>query len=209
MPRFGERTAMDSRLHRRALLLSYFTVCYNVIEGFVSILAGALAGSIALVGFGLDSVVESLSGGVMIWRFLLHGRVSEKEEERIEDRATSLVGYTFLVLGGYVLYESLLKLLRHETPEPSLLGIAIAVVSLVVMPGLALAKHRTARAIGSRSLAADSKETLACAWLSVGLLVGLGLNYRWGIWWADPAVGLLVVAFLFREGYETLGEHDE
>ena len=206
--RKGLTAAVDPALHRRALSLSYFTVGYNVVEGLVSILAGALAGSIALVGFGLDSFVESLSGGVMIWRFRLHGRVSEKEEERVEGRATRLVGYTFLILGSYVLYESGSKLLRHEMPEPSLFGMLIAVVSLIVMPGLALAKHRTGQAISSRSLMADSKETVACAWLSLALLVGLGLNYLLGLWWADPLAGLLIVVFLFREGYETLTEEE-
>lgn len=199
---------MDSTLHRRALALSYFTVGYNVVEGLVSILAGVLAGSIALIGFGLDSFVESLSGGVMVWRFRMHGRVSEEEEERIEARATKLVGYTFVLLGCYVLYESGSKLLRQEMPAPSLLGIIIAVVSLIVMPGLSLLKLRTGQAVGSRSLIADSRETLACAWLSVGLLVGLGLNYLFRLWWADPVAALLIVAFLFREGYETLTEEE-
>jgi len=201
--------ANDPRLHRKALLLSYFTVVYNVIEGLVCILAGALAGSIALIGFGLDSAIESLSGGVMIWRFSLHGRVSEEEEERIENRAAKLVGYTFFILGLYVLYGSAERLIRAEEPEPSLLGIIIAAVSLVVMPALAKAKYRTGEALGSRGLMADSKETLACAWLSAALLIGLGLNYWIGLWWADPVTGLIVVIFLFREGYETLFEDED
>jgi len=185
------------------------TVAYNVLEGLVSILAGVMAGSIALIGFGLDSAVESLSGGIMIWRFRLHGRVSAEREEQLEQRAARLVGITFFILGLYVLYESAEGLLKREAPDPSLMGIIIAAVSLIIMPWLAVTKRRVGQAIGSRSLMADAKETLACAWLSAALLVGLGLNSLFGLWWADPAAGLIVAGFLFREGYETLFEDDE
>jgi len=113
---------MSSPLHKKALLLSYFTVGYNIIEGIVSIFAGVLAGSIALIGFGLDSFVESLSGGVMIWRFRKHGQMSEEEEERIEAKAVRLIAYTFFILGAYVLYESVKKLYLQEMPDPSLFG---------------------------------------------------------------------------------------
>ncbi|MGB2698332.1 MAG: cation diffusion facilitator family transporter [Candidatus Zixiibacteriota bacterium] len=199
---------MDSRLHKKALLFSYFTVAYNILEGVVSILAGILAGSIALVGFGLDSFVESLSGGVMIWRFKQHGKISEEEEEKVEKRAVKLVGYTFFVLGVYVLYESVKKLYFGEIPNPSLLGIIIAIISLIVMPVLFYMKYQTGKAIKSRSLIADSKETLACMFLSGALLIGLGLNYLFGLWQADPIVGLVIVVFLFKEGYETLKEEE-
>ncbi len=111
------------KLSRKALLLSYFTVGYNMVEGVASIVAGALAGSIALIGFGLDSFLESLSGGVMIWRFRKHGKLSEEEEENIERKATRLVGYTFFILAIYVLYESINKLVVQETPNPSMFGI--------------------------------------------------------------------------------------
>ncbi len=193
-------------LHRRALFLSYFTVGYNFLEGLVSIFAGVLAGSIALVGFGLDSFIESLSGGVMIWRFSKHGKVSEEEEAKIEAKATKLVALAFFVLGAYVLYESCEKLYLREIPEPSMLGIIIAIVSLVVMPILFYLKYKTGKAIGSRSLLGDSKQTLACVFLSVSLLVGLGLNYLYGLWWADPLVGVIIVVFLVWEGYSTLKE---
>jgi cation diffusion facilitator family transporter len=199
---------MDSELHKKALFLSYFTVGYNILEGVVSILAGVLAGSIALVGFGLDSFVESLSGGVMIWRFTQHGKISEEEEERIEKKAVKLVGYTFFILGAYVLYESVKKLYFREIPDPSLLGIIIAIISLIVMPVLFLMKYRTGKAIGSRSLVADSKETLACMFLSGALLIGLGLNYLFRLWQADPIAGLVIVGFLFKEGYTTLKEEE-
>lgn len=194
----------DSNFYRKALFLAYFTVGYNIAEGIVSIAAGAAAGSIALIGFGLDSFVESLSGCVMIWRLRKHGTMDEEEEERVEARATRLIGYTFLVLGAYVLYESAKKLYFREVPDPSLLGIIIAVVSLIVMPALFAMKYRIGVRIGSTSLVADSKETLACSFLSAALLIGLGLNYLYGAWWADPAVGLLIVFFLAREGREIL-----
>lgn len=188
-------------LTRRALALSIFTVAYNLAEGVVSILLGLAARSAALIGFGLDSFVESLSGGIMVWRFSRRD-LSEEDEERIEQRAVKLVGVTFLLLGAYVLYESAEKLYRQEAPEASLGGIILAIVSLVIMPWLARAKRRTGEALGSASLLGDAKETLACAWLSVALLLGLGLNALLGWWWADPVAGLIIVIFLFREGLE-------
>ena len=199
---------MDSNLHKKALSLSYFTVGYNIIEGVVSIFAGFLAGSIALVGFGLDSFVESLSGGVMIWRFRKHGKISEDEEEKVEKKAARFVAYTFFILGAYVLYESIKKLILHQTPERSLFGIIIALVSMIAMPILYYMKFKTGKSIGSRSLVADSKQTLACMFLSVALLIGLGLNYLFGLWQADPIVGLVIVIFLIKEGYETLKEEE-
>ena len=195
---------MDSRLHRRALSLSYFTVGYNISEGIVSILAGLLADSIALVGFGLDSFVESLSGCVMVWRLRKHGKVSEEEEEKIEKKAVRFVSYTFFILGAYVLYESLEKLYAREIPRPSLLGITVAIVSIIVMPILFYVKYQTGKSIGSKSMIADSKETLACVFLSGALLMGLGLNYVYGLWQADPIVGLVIVFYLGKEGYSTL-----
>jgi len=196
-------------LHKKALYLSIFTVAYNFLEGIVSIAAGAAAGSIALIGFGLDSFVESLSGGVMIWRFGGRGELSKEEEERREARALKLVGYTFFVLGAYVAYECLKKLILREPSEPSIIGIIIAVVSLIVMPVVFYMKYKLGKSVGSRGLVADSKQTLACCYLSLSLLAGLGLNYLYGIWWADPAAGLVIVAFLFKEGLEAVrGEHD-
>lgn len=192
----------EAQLHTRALRLSWFTVVYNVLEGLVSVAAGMLAGSVALVGFGLDSFVESLSGGIMIWRF---GGPGGHAADR-EKRAIRLVGYTFWVLGAYVLYESADKLLRGERPEATTLGIAIPVVSLLVMPALYVAKRRTAERLGSRSLAADSRQTLACMGMSVAVLAGLVLNRFFGLWQADPLIGLLIAGLLFREGRETIQE---
>jgi divalent metal cation (Fe/Co/Zn/Cd) transporter len=196
----------NNSLHRRALLLSYFTVGYNVLEGAVSLVAGHLAGSIALVGFGLDSLVESLSGGVMIWRFTRQAELSSDEEAARERKAVKIIGYTFLVLGAYVLYESLEKLYFREIPAPSILGMIIALISLIVMPALFGLKYRTGKSMNSRSLMADARQTLACAFLSLALLVGLGLNYLFGLWQADPLIGLVIVVFLVKEGWTTLRE---
>ncbi len=195
---------MRKDLQKKALWLSYLTVAYNIIEGLISILAGWLAGSIALLGFGLDSLVESFSGSVMIWRFRHHANLTKEEEERLEKRAIRLVGYTFFILAAYVLYESVKKLLFQEVPAPSLLGIIVAFVSLIVMPGLFYSKYKTGKSLGSASLMADSRQTLACVMLSLALLIGLGLNYLYGIWQADPIIGLLIAAVLLREGYEDL-----
>lgn len=197
---------MTNGLYRKALYLEYFTVGYNVLEGAFSVLVGYLAGSIALVGFGLDSAVESASGAVLIWRLTQHGRVSKEEEERVERTAVKLVGASFFLLGTYVLYESVKKLYFQEHPEPTLLGIAIAVSSMIIMPLLSYSKKKTARQIKSRSLEADSKQTLICSLLSVALLFGLGLNYLFGLWWADPVSALVIVFFIFREGVEAFGE---
>ncbi|WP_287153768.1 cation transporter [Candidatus Solincola tengchongensis] len=197
------------RLYRRGLRLEYFTLAYNLLEAAASIGFGLRAGSIALVGFGLDSVVESLSGLVLVWRLRMHGKVSGEEEQRVEKRAMRLVAVTFLVLGVYILYECLDKLIGREVPEPSLPGMVISALSLVVMPFLARWKRLTGERLGSRALVADSRETLACAFLSLSLFVGLGSNYLFGFWQADPIVGLAIAAFLFREGAEVWGEAGE
>ena len=202
----GELIKDTKNLHKRALYLSLFTVAYNFLEGIITVFAGYMSGSIALLGFGLDSFVESLSGGVMIWRFEKHGKISEDEEKRVEAKASKFVAYSLLILGTYVLFESVKKFILREHPEPSLIGIIIAIASIIVMPILFYLKYMTGKSIGSRSLVADSKQTLACLYLSFALLVGLGLNYRFGFWWSDPAAGLFIVAFLFKEGYEVLGE---
>ena len=160
------------RLYNKGLRLEYFTVSYNTIEALVSIIFGTVAGSIALVGFGLDSIVESLSGLVLIWRLKQHGKISAAAEERLEKRATRFVAITFFILGAYVLFESVKDLLVREIPEPSLPGIIIACVSIVAMPLLTWQKYKTGKQIKSRALVADSKETLACAFLSVALLLG-------------------------------------
>lgn len=192
-----------AQLVKKGLILEYFTVGYNIIEAVLSILFGRMAHSIALVAFGLDSIVESLSGCVLIWRLRLHGKISEEEEERVERKAMRFVAITFFVLGLYVLYQSVKKLVLKEIPDPSLPGIIIALVSMIIMPVLSLLKHRTGKQIESSALIADAKETLACSFLSIALLLGLGLNYLFGWWFADAVTGLVIVVFLFREGRES------
>ncbi|MFE3845690.1 cation diffusion facilitator family transporter [Thermoplasmatota archaeon] len=191
-------------LHTKALRLSYFTVGYNIIECIISLFAGFLAGSTALMGFGSDSLVESLSGTIMIWRFRKHGTISKEKEDEIEKKATFFVGITFFIFGIYILFESIRKLILIEKPEPSIVGIIIAIASIIVMPILFYVKHKTGKSIGSKSLIADSKQTLACVFMSVSLLIGLSLNYLFGFWQADPIVGLIIVIFLFKEGYEII-----
>ncbi|MCK4941050.1 cation transporter [candidate division WOR-3 bacterium] len=194
------------KLYRKALWLEYFTVGYNLLEAFAAILFGSVANSIALIGFGLDSIVESLSGMVLIWRLRQHGKISAEQEAKIEKRAQRFVAITFFILGAYVLYESIDKLVGQEIPQPSLPGIILAVVSLIIMPILMIQKYRTGESINSKALIADSKETLACAFLSVALLIGLGCNYLFGFWQADPIVGMIIVIFLVREGIENWQE---
>jgi len=190
---------MESKLYIRALNLSYFTIIYNISEGILSIIAGFLAGSISLIGFGLDSAVESFSAFIVLWRFKKHGKVSEYEEEEIEKKAIKYIGYAFFILAIYILYESLKKLDTAEISEPSLFGIIIAIVSIIIMPLLFYIKYQTGKEINSNTLVADSKQTLACAFLSVALLFGLLMNYIYGLWQADPLIGILIAIYLFTE----------
>jgi divalent metal cation (Fe/Co/Zn/Cd) transporter len=187
----------------RALALSYATVGYNLLEGLVSVGFAFAAGSPALLGFGVDSFVESLSGMIMIWRF------SEmRDDERREQLAIRLVGISLIMLAAYVAYDATAALYYGDAPTPTIAGLVIAVLSLVVMPTLYVLKRKTARAMHSRSLSADAKQTLACIMLSVALLIGTGLHYTVGWWQADPLAGLLIAAYLIREGYEAFTEQE-
>ena len=204
----AKRTDTD-RLYQKGLHLEYFTIGYNILEAAASIIFGSIANSIALIAFGLDSIVESLSGLVLIWRLRQHGHLSEADEERLEGRATRLVAATFFILGAYVLFQSARNLVLADIPDPSIPGIIIATASIIAMPLLTWQKYRVGKQINSRALIADSKETLACAFLSVALLVGLGANQLFGFWQADPIVGLIIAVFLFREGWEGWQESGE
>jgi divalent metal cation (Fe/Co/Zn/Cd) transporter len=197
-------------LLRRAVRLEVFTVGYNVVEGVIAIAAGLVASSIALVGFGLDSGIETLAAVVVLRRMLLEARGGDPETlEKEERRAARLVGATLFALCAYVLFESISTLARQEPPRESLVGIVLAAVSLLIMPLLALAKRRTGEALGSRALIADAAETVACAYLSFTLLLGLGLNAALGWWWADPVAALVMIPFIFREAREAWeGEED-
>jgi divalent metal cation (Fe/Co/Zn/Cd) transporter len=147
---------MESKLNKRALNLSYFTIIYNIVEGVLSIFAGLMAGSTSLLGFGLDSVIESFSGTVILWRFRKGQLTPEDDLEKIEKKALKYIGFTFLILGFYVLYESASKIYTGEIPNPSFLGILIAIASIIVMPILFYMKYNTGKLLNSKSLIADS-----------------------------------------------------
>lgn len=197
--------APRAALLQTGVRLEWFTIGWNSVEAVVAIGAGFLAGSIALVGFGLDSVIETAAGLMVLWRFLREaGGAQDAQVEGAERVALRFVGLTFLALGVYVLYESAGKLWRQEAPAESWIGIGLAVCSGIVMPFLAVRKRAVARALGSRALAADAVETLVCAYLSVTLLVGLGLNALAGWWWADPLAALAMLPLIFKEGFEAL-----
>jgi divalent metal cation (Fe/Co/Zn/Cd) transporter len=201
-----------SGLLRRGLRLEYLTVGWNIAEGLIAVGAGFAAGSIALIGFGVDSFVETISGLVLIWRLSAEarGHLDEDAVERVERRAEHLVGVAFLLLAAYVAFEAVRSLLVQEAPDASPVGIVLTAVSIAVMLWLARAKRRTGEALGSRALIADAQQTHACWYLSVVTLTGLGLNGALGWWWADPVAALGIVALLVREGVEALrGEEDD
>jgi divalent metal cation (Fe/Co/Zn/Cd) transporter len=193
-----EITSPQSPLSR-ARLLEYLTVGWNAVEAAVAITAGSLAGSTSLVGFGLDSIIESLSGGVLLWR-LRDGDIGEERERR----AQKLVGLSFFVLAAYVAYESAESLIQREPAAVSPVGIALAVASIIVMPILARKKRAVSRELGSMAMESDSRQTDLCAYLSVVLLAGLGLNALFGWWWADPAAALGMVVIMISEGIRAL-----
>lgn len=193
-------------LIKKALKIEWFLISYNVLEGFVSILAGIFAGSIALVGFGLDSIIEVSSAAILVWRLSHKGSLEEESEK--EKKALFFVGITFFLLAAYVGYESVLKLWHGDKPHESLPGVIIAVLSILIMPSLGFAKRKIARQIGSKALEADAKETIICAYLSGVLLAGLVLNWLFGWWWADPVAGLAMIYFLVKEGREAISGDD-
>lgn len=189
-------------LIRRGERLEYFTVVWNSIEALVSIIAGLVAGSVSLVGFGLDSIIEVISGAVLLWR--LHHDPNPARRERAERVTLKVVGWCFIALALYVIYESSSALIRYEAPERSIPGIIVAAVSVVVMPILAKAKRRISVGIGSGAMKADSRQTDFCGYLSVILLGGLLLNALFGLWWADPVAGLVMAPIIAKEGIEGL-----
>lgn len=183
---------------RRGELLEYATILWNSAEGIIAIAAGALAGSVALVGFGLDSFIEVSSGVALLWR-LRHDH-NEARRERVEQITLRIVGWCFLALAAYVAWDSASLLLRREAPDESLTGIVLAAVSLAVMPVLAHAKRRVSAQLNSAAMAADARQTDFCMYLSAILLVGLGLNAILGWWWADPVAGLVMAPIIANEG---------
>ena len=198
--------ATDSltRLHhvRQGIALEYLTIGWNLLECLVAVTAGILAGSVALVGFGVDSAIESVSGSVLLWRLYAERRGSHVE--KIERRALWMVGVSFLLLAVYVAYDSVTTLIERKEPERSLIGILVAIVSLIVMPFLARAKRKAAANLNSAALLADSRQTSLCAYLSAILVGGLALNATVGWWWADPLAALLMVPIIANEGKEAI-----
>ena len=186
----------------RGRRLEYFTIGWNLIEGGVAIVAGVFAGSIALVGFGLDSFIEVTSGLTLLWRMSVDADVHRRELS--EKRALRIVGACFLLLAVYVAYESASDLWSRKRPEHSVPGIILACVSLIVMPLLSRAKRKIGSALGSAAMHADAKQTEFCTYLSAILLVGLLLNATLGLWWADPVAGLVMVPIITNEGVEGL-----
>ena len=179
--------ARRKELHRRGLLLEWFTVAWNVIEGCVAVGAGAVTGSVSLVAFGADSFIEVISAIALLWRLRKAGpHASAEERGAAERRALYLVAATFFLLAAYITYEAVGTLLSREGPENSTVGLVLSVVSLLVMPALAYGKQRTGRAMGSAALQADAVETWVCSYLSLALLAGVGLSAAFGWWWADP-----------------------
>jgi cation diffusion facilitator family transporter len=197
-------------LHRRALRLEWFTVGWNVVEAVVAIGAGLLAGSVALVGFGVDSGVEVISALGLLWRLRKAGPdATVAEESGAERRALYAVAATFFLLAAYIAFEAGTALLGREEPDRSSVGLVLSVLSLVIMPVLAYSKQRTGREMGSRALMADSAETWVCSYLSLALLAGVGLHELFGWWWADPVGALAMLPVILWQGWETFGEARE
>jgi divalent metal cation (Fe/Co/Zn/Cd) transporter len=182
-------------LRRRGLRLEYMTVAWNVIEAVVAVWAGIAAGSIALIGFGLDSMIEVFAASVVIWEF--KGASEERQE-----RALRLIAISFFVLAAYVAVEAVRDLIVGSEAGESVVGIVLAAISLTVMPVLAIGKRRTGRQLGSPTLLADATETLLCSYLSAILLAGLLLNATVDWWWADPLAALGIAYLAVREGME-------
>jgi divalent metal cation (Fe/Co/Zn/Cd) transporter len=186
------------RLVARARLLAWLGIGWHAIEAAVAVVAGIAAGSIALLGFGADSVVESIAGFVLIWRFGANRRASEAAEQR----AYRLIAVSFWVIAAWIGVEALRQLASGSHPEASWVGLGLAMVTLATMPPLALAKARVADALGSAATKAEGRQNMLCAYLSAGLLVGLGANALLDWWWADPGAALLIAGVAVREGRE-------
>ncbi|HZU22998.1 MAG TPA: cation transporter [Terriglobales bacterium] len=186
----------------RGRRLEYFTVAWNALEGVLAIVAGAMAGSISLVGFGIDSFIEVASAAVLLWRISVDA--DEQNRERNERVALRVVGACFIALAIYITVQSVRTLLAHRAPQHSLFGIVIAAASLIAMPLLSRAKRRVAGELRSAAMRADSRQTDFCAYLSAILLFGLAANRLLGWWWADPAAALIMVPLIANEAREGL-----
>jgi len=197
-------------LHRRALWLEYVTVGWNLVEAVVAVAAGVIAGSVALIGFGADSAIEVISAVGLLWRLRRAGpHATVGEEGAAEKRALYVVALTFFLLATYITWEATKSLISREEPLTSPVGIVLAVLSLAVMPTLAVLKQRVGKEMGSRALVADSKETWVCSYMSLSLLLGIGAYAVVGWWWADPVGALAMLPVIVWQGWETLAEARE
>jgi divalent metal cation (Fe/Co/Zn/Cd) transporter len=201
--KIDETTSLDRAvMARRGSRLEYFTIVWNSLEGVVALVAGWMAGSIALVGFGVDSFIEVTSGAALLWRMSADADVQRRETNEI--RALRIVGLCFVGLAAYIAYESLSDLVRRHAPERSIPGVALACLSLVVMPLLSRAKRKIGHALGSVAMNADAKQTEFCAYPSAILLGGLLLNALFGLWWSDPVAALIMAPIIANEGIQRL-----
>jgi divalent metal cation (Fe/Co/Zn/Cd) transporter len=198
-------TVLETTRHaiaQRGKRLEYFTVAWNSLEGLVAVTAGVIAGSISLVGFGIDSFIEVTSGATLLWRMSVDA--NQQTRERNERLSIRVVGVCFIALAVYVAYESVFDLIGRKAPELSLVGIVLACVSLVPMPILSRAKKRVASELGSAAMKADAKQTDFCVYLSAILLAGLLLNAALGWWWADPLAGMVMTPIIAKEGLQAV-----
>jgi divalent metal cation (Fe/Co/Zn/Cd) transporter len=199
----ADGTELDrSALALRGKRLEYITILWNVLEGLIAVIAGAMAGSISLVAFGIDSFIEVTSGGALLWRMATDADANRREKR--EKLSLRIVGICFLALAVYVAYEAITDLAGRRAPDRSIPGIALAVASVIAMPLLARAKRRVGRQLGSAAMAADAMQTQFCTYLSAILLAGLLLNAAFGLWWADPAAALVMVPLIAKEGVEAV-----
>jgi divalent metal cation (Fe/Co/Zn/Cd) transporter len=193
-----QEAAKREKLVRRAKLLTCLGVGWHGIEAAIAVGAGILAGSIALIGFGADSLIEAVAGFVLLWRFA----ASRASSESAERRAQKLIALSFYVIAAYVGFEALRSLLVGDRPEASWIGIGLSIVTLLSMPPLAIAKARIGEKLGSSATKSEGKQNMLCAYLSAALLVGLGANALFGLWWADPVTALLITGVAVKEGRE-------
>jgi divalent metal cation (Fe/Co/Zn/Cd) transporter len=194
-----QKRAEREQLVRRAKQLAWLGVGWHGVEAAIAVGAGLVAGSIALVGFGADSLIESFAGFILLWRFA----ASRATKEDAELRAQKLIAISFYVIAAYVGFEAVRSLLTGERPEPSWVGIGLASVTLVTMPPLAIAKGRIGEKLGSSATKSEGQQNMLCAYLSAALLVGLGANALFGLWWADPVTALVIAGVAVREGRES------
>jgi divalent metal cation (Fe/Co/Zn/Cd) transporter len=188
------RTALVSSAKR----LEYFTIVWNLLEGLVSLVAGLFSGSISLVGFGVDSFIEVASGSIVLWRLSVDHNIARREHN--EHLALKLVGFLFIGLSCYLIFQAIMRFHDQQGPQHSIPGIVIAVLSLIVMPLLSRAKRKVATGLKSSAMKADARQTDFCIYLSAILLAGLVLDFRFGWWWADPTAALIMASIIGNEG---------